>query len=200
VATVDWRVFELQHAALTEWRQRRGWPETLHFADAREEDIPKYTSLLAEVQRRRAGLMFIGYALPARKGKREVLLSLFVQIVIDALHRLDDLSCLNEPKAITVVKESEEGFDQLLLPELRQTLSEQIAREFEDRVYFRDVIPRPKGREVMLEVADVIASGMRRRLTSAGLRGKDVIAEAVMNVTGFEDAGEVGALYRTFMP
>ena len=55
------------------------------------------------------------------------------------------------------------------------------------------------GREVLLECADHIAWGMKRRTASGGHHAKDLLAEAVMNVTGFEDPRDTGMIFHALL-
>jgi hypothetical protein len=199
ICVLDWRQFEMQHAALVKWREKQGWPETLHF-NKLTTDMAPFLALLAELRKRRAGLLFVGYALPVRRNKQEMFLHITAQLLVESLKRADELGCLNVCRAVTVVKEREDGFDNLYLQELETSLHSLLAREFPGRVYLKGVTPLPKGREVLLECADIIASGMRRREVFGGAHSKDRVAEAVMNVTGFEDTRDQGAYYRYFLP
>lgn len=196
---LDWRQFEMQHAALVKWRERQGWPETLHF-NKLTTDMAPFLALLAELKKRRAGLLFVGYALQARRNKQEMFFHLIAQLLVESLRRAAELGCLNVCRAVTIVKEREDGFDNLYLQELETSLHKLLAREFPGRAYLKAVTPLPKGREVLLECADIIASGMRRREVFGGTHSKDKVAEAVMNVTGFEDGRDQGALFKYFAP
>lgn len=199
ICVLEWREFEMQHAALTSWREKQPWLETLHFNKLTDDSkLGPFVALLAQLKRRRSGLLFVGHAVPSRGGKREAMLCIITQLIVDSLQRARDLGCLNVLRAVTVIKEAEEGFDQLFLGELQRTLGEQLAREFPGRAYLKSVTPLPKGREVLLEAADTIASGMRRRALSGGSHSKDRLAEMVMNVTGFEDPGDNGAMFKAF--
>ncbi|WP_163786739.1 hypothetical protein [Myxococcus vastator] len=199
ICVLDWRQFEMQHIALTRWREKQGWPETLHFNKLTEDPAP-YLALLSQLQRRRAGILFSGYALPARRNKQEMVFSLISQLLTDSIRHAEQLGCLNTCRAVTVIKEREDGFDNLFLQELKTSLNTHFAREFPGKAYLKEIIPLPKGREVLLECADIIASGMRRRALNGGRHSKDRVADAVMNVTGFEDHRDKGALFKYFAP
>lgn len=196
VCVLDVRAFEMSHAALTNWRDAQGWPETLHFKDIREAS--RHLELLEVLRRHRAGLLFLGHSAPARGDKREMLFTLTSQMVVDALRHAVGLGCLNEPRGVTVFKESDEGFDKFFLSELHDNLAAQLAQEFPGRAFLRQIQPLPKGREVMLEVADTIASSMRRRSLHGSRQPKDIVAEAAMNVAGFEDARDNTAVFKAY--
>ncbi len=200
ICVLDWRLFEPQHAALSTWRETLP-PETLHMNRLTDDSkLGPFLALLNELRKRRAGLMFVGYALPSRKNRTTALFDLTVQLLVDALHKAETLGCLNVLRAVTVVKEREDGFDQLFLAEMHRTLHEQLGREFPGRAYLKAITPLAKGREVLLECADTIASAMRRRAVSGGAHSKDKLAEAVMNVTGLEDSEDNGAMFKSFWP
>ena len=75
-------------------------------------------------------------------------------------------------------------------------LNEVVALEFPGQLTVLPVEPVPKGRTVMLECADLIAGGMQRRALFKGRNPKDRLAEAVINVTGFEDENDPGVLFK----
>ena len=141
----------------------------------------------ALVNEGRSGLLFLGYALPSRGATHPALVDLFIQLVVDSLKRARELGCLNTARSATFVKEADEGFDRIHLPNIETFLAQQLAREFPDLVYLGKVKAIPKGREPFLECADLIAGAMQRRALWGRQKPKDELAEAVMNVVGFED-------------
>lgn len=196
VCVMDWRLFEIQHAAIRKARHGLG-PETLHCAEIKnDEDLARHLALLAQVQNRRAGLLFVGHATRTRIRKQEILCSLFVQLVVDALRKMESHGCLENPRVLTLVKEADEGFDALVGEDFQAALQDCVGKAFGDKVYVNRILAVPKGREVMLECADQIAFAMMRRAVSGGRIAKDRLAEAVMNVTGFEDPGDSGAVFK----
>ena len=198
ICVLDWRQYEMHHAALIQWRRNQGWPETLHFTDI-GADNTRHLALLNQFAQRRAGLLFLGHAIPSRGMVNYALVDLFIQLVVDSLKRARDLNCLTRGRAVTVYKEASPGFDKFHLATVHQYLTEQIAREFPDALYVRDVYPIRKGLEPMLECADLIAGAMQRRACYGGHHPKDVLAEAVMNITGFEDAKDPGAVFNAYL-
>jgi hypothetical protein len=196
VCVMNWQQYRLPHAALREWRETLG-PATLHCADlGRDADLAKHLAFLDRIRQRRPGLLFIAHNAHTRMDKREIFAGLFVGVVVDALKVMEREGCLNDHRALTLIKEAEEGFDALWGEHLQANLQEAVEREFGDRVYVNPVQAVPKGREVMLECADHIAWGMYRRANSGGRYSKDVLAEAVMNVTGFEDPRDHGTVFK----
>lgn len=197
VCVIDWRFFKVRHAAIRAARQELG-PETLHCGNLpnTEEALKPHLALLSALQRNCSGLLFVGHTTRSRLSKREVLCSLFVQLVVDALKRLDEHGCLLIPRVMTLYKEADPGFDSMMGEELQLALQHAVGRAFGDRVYVNPVEPVPKGREVMLECADQIAWALFRRATSPGKYVKDRLAESVMSVTGLEDRNDLGAVFR----
>ena len=196
ICILDVRAFSMRHSALRHWRVEQGWVETLHFSAADSKAESRFIALLAELRRHRAGLLFLGYAALCRGNRDSVLASLIVQLVGDALARADKLGCLGGPRSVRVIKEAADGFDALHLDAIKSDLADHLAHRFPQRVHLAGVQPLPKGREVLLECADVIAASMKRRWESGSSIHKDRIAEAVMNVTGFEDERTNAAIYK----
>jgi hypothetical protein len=195
VCAADWRQYERYHAALCQWREGLGFPGTLHASEV-TDDIRLPLALLNELGKKRGGLLFVAHVMRARSMTHQELESLFVQIALDTVRSLDESRCLDQPKALLVVKEADEGFDQVYLPRMHHELAEALAVDFLGRIYLKDIQAVPKGREVMLEAADLIVHAMQRRALYGGRNPKDRLAEAVMNVTGLEDPREKGVVIR----
>lgn len=199
ICVINWQQYEKHHAALTKWREDYSPVTTIHFADILDDKTSQIAvKMLSELKRRRGGLLFVGHNTLSRGAVGSYLASLFVQLIVDSVRQLLQQNCLQEQRGITVIKEADEGFDQVYLSELQIALDQKLADEFGEIVYLRGVFPMPKGRDVFLEYADLIASSMRRRAKYGSRELKDKVAEAVMNVTGFEDLQDVGAVYRGF--
>ncbi len=198
ICVMNWRQYEKHWASLRKWRERQRFPGTIHFAETGTAAQPRAMALLSELQRRRAGLLFLGYGLESRGLLHQDKLSLAIQLVIDSLRVMDQHQCLNEPRSLLLVKEGEAGFDALHLEALKLHLSRQLAEAFPDRVYLGDVQAVPKGREVMLECADLLASSMMRWHLFGGIKPKDILARAAFNVAGFDDPRDNGAIFRIY--
>ena len=76
-------------AALALEREKLG-PETIHFVETTENGLDRPLKLLAELAKRRSGLLFVGHAMRSRGSTREALFSLFAQVVVDTLHHMRD--------------------------------------------------------------------------------------------------------------
>lgn len=195
ICAADWRQYGRYHAALSQWREGLNYPGTMHAADV-TSDIRPQLALLSQLRRRRGGLLFVAHVMLARAVTHRELELLFVQIALDTVRALDDSHCLGEPKALTIFKEADEGFDGVFLRPMRNELAEALAADFRGRVYLKDVQALPKGREVLLEAADQIVHGLQRRALHKGRNPKDRLGEAVMNVTGLEDPRAKGIVYK----
>lgn len=198
VCVLNWKQFEKHSAAMELWRSKQGWPETIHFSETGAEKVERAVALLHELRRRRSGVLFLGYSLASRGRTREDLFSLLIQLVVDSLRYLRECGSLPESRVVRVIKEADSGFDALFLDKMTRRLGEAVAIEFPGQLSVLPVEAVTKGRTVLLECADLIAGGMQRRALGKGRNPKDRLAEAVINVTGFEDQKEVGALFKYF--
>jgi hypothetical protein len=198
ICIINWKQFEKHYAALEQWRSEKGWPETIHFSETNTDKVDRAVSLLQQLQSRRAGILFLGYSLASRGRTHEDLFSLFIQLVVDSLKFLRECNCLGENCRVRVIKEAELGFDQLFLHKMTKQLAEVVALEFPGRLAVLPVEAVGKGRTVLLECADLIAGGMQRRARSKGRNPKDRLAEAVINVTGFEDSADTGTVFKYY--
>jgi hypothetical protein len=196
VCIINWKQFEKHHAALEQWRSKQGWPETIHFSETGADKVDRAVSLLQQLQSRRSGILFLGYSLVSRGRTHEVLYSLFIQLVVDSLKYLRECKCLTENRRVRVIKEAEPGFDSIYLRTMTRQLGEMVALEFPGELTVLPVEAVTKGRTVLLECADLIAGGMQRRALFKGRNPKDRLAEAVVNVTGFEDSADPGTVFK----
>jgi len=197
VCAMNWRQYEMHAAALAQWRRTQG-PEPIHFVEIGSDRTARAMGLLKELEQRRSGLLFMGYAFRTQGPTREAMFSLFAQLVMDSLHRLKHLGSLNEPRLLRLVKETEPGFDSMYLEKLNKHLTELVGLDFPSQFVVQPVEAVVKGREVLLECADLIAGGMQRRALLKGHNPKDVLAEAVFNVTGFEDPSDDGVIFKVY--
>jgi len=197
VCIINWKQYEKHHAAIELWRAKQG-PETIHFSETGADKVDRAVSLLQQLQTRRSGVLFLGYSLASRGRTHEDMFSLFIQLIVDSLKHLRDCGCLSENRSVRVIKEADSGFDNLFLDKMTKRLAEAVALEFPGQLAVVPVEAVTKGRSVLLECADLIAGGMQRRALGKGRNPKDLLAEAIINVTGFEDAADTGALFKYF--
>lgn len=198
VCVMNWKQFEKHHAALELWRAKQGWPETIHFSETGTDKLDRAVTLLQQLRSRRSGVLFLGYSMASRGRTQDVLISLFIQLVVDSLRYLDNCKCLSENRSVRIIKEADPGLDALHLEPMTKKLGDIVAQEFPGRLTVLPIQPVPKGRTVLLECADLIAGGMQRRALYKGRNPKDRLAEAVVNVTGFEDHADTGAVFKYF--
>ncbi len=196
ICIINWKQFEKHHAALEQWRSKQGWPETIHFSETGADKVDRAVSLLQQLRSRRAGVLFLGYSLSSRGRTHEDLFSLFIQLVVDSLKYLRQCNCLTENRSVRIIKEAESGFDSLFLRKMTKQLGEVVALEFPGELTVLPVEAVTKGRTVLLECADLIAGGMQRRALGKGRNPKDRLAEAIINVTGFEDDADPGTIFK----
>jgi hypothetical protein len=198
VCVMNWQQYEIHAAALAQWRREQNWPENIHFSEIGIDRIDRAVRLLGELQKRRAGLLFLGYALSARASTQDAIYSLFAQLVVDSLRHLQRNDSLQQVRFVQVVKEAQEGFDNVYLAKMQKHLEELVALEFAGQFAVKPIQAVTKGQHVFLECADLIAGGMQRRALRKGQNPKDRLAQAVVNVTGFENPDEEGALFRVY--
>lgn len=185
VCVINWKQYEKHHAAITQWREKQGWAETIHFSETGADKVDRAVSVLQQLAQRRSGVLFLGYSISSRGRTQEAMFSLFIQLVMDSLKHLQQQGCLSENQNVRVIKEADPGFDAMYLDTMTKSLSEAVALEFPGLLAVSPVEAVTKGRTVLLECADLIAGGMQRRALGKGLNPKDKLAEAVINVTGF---------------
>ena len=197
VCVMNWQQYEKHAAALTQWRDQQG-PEPIHFVKMGSAQIPRAMSFLRQCHDRRGGLLYVGYSLRARGSTREAIFTLIAQLVKDSMIYLREQGSLDSPRILRVFKEADPAFDNLYLERLTKYLTDLVDLECPDLLIVEPVEAIPKGRNVLLECADLVAGGMQRRALQKGSNPKDVLAEAIFNLTGFEDSTDKGAIFRMY--
>lgn len=200
ICVMNWRHFEIHYNAIDQWRKQHLSLMPIHFSGLNSNDEKGILELLKQLQVRRGGILFVGHAVHSRGRTSEDYSYMIVQLVLDSLRRADELACLNEPRTLRVIKEAEPGFDDQYLAKLNIQLQRSVELEFPGRVVVLPIQPMVKGKDVMLECADLIAGGMQRRALYGGRNPKDQLAEAIICTAGFEDANDVGAVFRYHVP
>lgn len=198
VCIIDWRQYGPSYMALRKWRADTGWTETLHASTQASHSVDRHLALLAELRRRRAGLVFVGHDVAARSTSSHIMVDLFVQMVMGCLETMSRENCLGRERAVVLIKEAEDGFDRAYGGMLEESLRQQIAYEYPHIAYLKRVDTLRKGQDVFLEIADMIAFGMQRRAMYKGWSNADKLADAVANVTGFENSDQIGVVYKSW--
>lgn len=198
VAIMNWQQYEMFHAAIAQFRRNLGWAGAIHFSDTGQDSLGRVMRLLSEVQVRRSGLLFVGYAMPSQGRTHLDMLSLYVQLIVDSLKHMRANGCLDIARSLRVIKEADTGFDNIYLEAMTRHLADLTAMELPGLVVVQPVEAAPKGSDVFLECADLIAGGMQRRALSKGATARDRLAEAVSNVTGFENPADGGAVFKCY--
>jgi hypothetical protein len=199
ICVMNWQQYEMHHAAIAEFRRALQWAGTIHFSDTGQDGFDRAVRLLSQLQARRSGLLFVGYALPSQGRTHPDMLSLFVQLIVDSLKQMRANGCLDEARSLRVIKEADAGFDAIYLDAMKRYLADLTALELPELVVVESIEPVPKGSAVVfLECADLIAGGMQRRALSKGSTARDRLAEAVANVTGFETPEDGGVVFKCF--
>jgi hypothetical protein len=123
ICVMNWQQYAKYAAALAQWRRELNCPDTIHFADtASYTRMNQAVRLLAELQVRRSGLLFLGYALASRGRTHQDLFSLYVQLAMDTLRHMRASHCLDEPRSLRIIKEADPGFDRIYLEKMKKEL------------------------------------------------------------------------------
>lgn len=195
ICVMDNRQYELTLQQFINWRESLNHPETLHFADANSNTADFYIQLANQISKYRTGLMFFGYATEVRGARNQKIADLIIQLTSDIVNYMHKNGCLNSHRHLRIIKEAEAQFDSMHLDQLQKDIADHLYHNNNSLVSLTDISTRPKGRDVLLECADVIASSMRRRLTTNREIHKDRISDAVFNATGLIDDSESSAVY-----
>lgn len=198
ICVIDTRQYEITLRQLERWRSETAGTPTFHFADVDSARVSEYVDFANQLRKYRSGLIFAGYAVELRGSKSHKVAELILHMVADTCGYMRENGCLEGSRNILVIKESEAYFDATHLDELKKDLAEILYRRFGPQITLLDIESRPKGRDVLLEGADMIAASLRRQLTSSSSIHKDRLAEAIFNATGLGDTREPGMIHKIY--
>jgi hypothetical protein len=198
VCAMNWNQYSKYWSSIAQWRREQvEWPGPIHVADINDHaGLARAMSLVHQIEQRRGGLLFLGYGVESKAMLHETRFSLFIQLVIDSLHKMDAADCLGERRSVVLIKEEESGFDRLFLEKLHAQLERQLFDVFPHRVYLQEIRPQPKGSDVLLECADVLAASMTRWHLHGGFAFKDDLSRAVFRVTGLPEPKDGGVVFK----
>ena len=196
ICVFDCGLYKAHQAAFAYWREYAGWNETLDHTSTDPAEVNKQLALLAQMRRRREGVMFMGHALAPGNYRPVVLANLVNQMIVDGLQYLKDKKEFARARAVTVYSSTDSHFDEAHMTLIERELAQSMARDFDDdTLYMRHGELMRPGDDVMLETAGLIAGGIQRSV----MLPQDKLAQSVLSVTGFEQKVTDGAQYHAFL-
>ena len=192
VSDVDEQAFKLGKA-LNEWRRSLKWNSEIHFAQATRDRKGDYLDFIREAMRASEYVGFKAVVL-ARSDVRhrpteDAVFNLYYRLIVDGIRHEVGSGRLALPRNIVVHKDEDEGADKLHLLSLRDRLSVECPKQFDNMADIRAVNALKSSSNVLMQLADVFTGSVSRLLnrpSNAPRNHKDEIAEGVASLLRLE--------------
>jgi hypothetical protein len=119
----------------------------------------------------------------------DAIFSLYYRLIVDGVHHEVSSGRMSLPRNVVVHKDEDEGADKLRLLTLRDQLSVECPKQFDNQVQIAAVSAVQSSSNVLIQLADVFTGSVNRvvnRPESAPRNHKDEVAEAVLRLLGLE--------------
>jgi len=177
-------VFKLDDA-IRKWKVRSNWGDReIHFSKFGRQDAEALRTLLDVVNDNREFLSFKVIAFEkARTGRsiEEVVRKLHEHMLVrGAIHEVEN-GRIDLPREVEMTVDEEQSLDPFTLAEMKQTVGASLQQLLGDALMIQDIRSVSSRHSPMIQLADLVAGAVNRRLNHMGDRGaKDDIADMVI--------------------
>ncbi|WP_197388215.1 DUF3800 domain-containing protein [Ralstonia pseudosolanacearum] len=187
-------VYDVTQAVST-WQKTSVWANReIHFAKLSARDADVLQELLNVVVNHRAFLSFkvISYEREgSRRSVEDIVARLHEFMLVRGLEHEVDSARVGLPLAVTVTLDEEPSLDEIARRDLQAAVERRYDEVFEGRASVENVVSVRSHDSVLVQLADLIAGAVNRRLNHVAERGaKDDMADAIINAFGLVDQEE----------
>lgn len=192
-------VYEVSHGVL-EWKRNSPWAtREIHFAKMGAKDAAVLGELLNVIVNHREFLSFKVISFEREGSRRtveDIVARLQEYMMVKGLEHEVNNGRVDLPLSVTLTMDEEPSLDQFARNDLRAAVERRYHDEFAGRASVDSVASVSSHDSVLVQIADLIAGAVNRRLNHEGPRGaKDDMADAVIDALGLVDREEeVGGL------
>ena len=162
----------------------------LHFAEINGGNLPFYLAAAQAIAESGAAVSFKAVRVERRGIGRQdqAFEDLFYHLLVRGLDHEHRTGRAPFPRRIALLKDREEiGRDNLMMANLRDRVSGAAAAQFGGEVQTDEFASEVSERHQLLQVADLYASSINRRVNVRGDRAKDVFAREFLRLLGTPD-------------
>ncbi|MGC0097658.1 DUF3800 domain-containing protein [Ralstonia pseudosolanacearum] len=187
-------VYEVTQAVRA-WQKTSVWANReIHFAKLGARDADVLQELLNVVVNHRAFLSFkvISYEREgSRRSVEDIVARLHEFMLVRGLEHEVGSARVGLPLAITVTLDEEPSLDEIARSDLKAAVERRYDEVFEGRASVESVVSVRSHDSVLVQLADLIAGAVNRRLNHVAERGvKDDMADAIVDAFGLVDREE----------
>jgi|TARA_R100000027_G_C2248156_1_gene93738 hypothetical protein len=178
----------LVDSAINEFREHRLGGKELHFTKAGKKDRATYEEFLSLII---SNMNYLGFKAvylsnAGIRNKQEAFSKLFYHLVARGVEHEVSSSRVRLPREIEFTKDSEEeGYDQLLLAEMKDRLKHHSAANYKGQAKYTELVALDSKKSNLLQLADVYTGCLHRVLNhKAEKNWKDSFAENFLESVG----------------
>ena len=182
------------YRVVDEWRKARNFAGEFHFQSITEAKLVNYMEFADLVAANSALICFKVISVPRRgvANVRDALLKLTYHLLVRGIEHEHSTGRAVLPRGIQVCKDAEElGQDKIFIAELSDRMKQAAATQFRDELYIGDFLAEESSQNMHLQIADLFASSVSRRLNTGGdgEQPKDRFAQYFLEKVGHGGAG-----------
>lgn len=181
-------VFEISQE-IADWR--KGTPfeaREIHFARFRRDDVELVRTYLDLLLAHRGYLSFKAIAAVqagSRRSVEEIVQRLHEFTIVEGVRHEHDSHRFDLPRTIKLTIDDEDSLDDIALRDIRRNASQDLERRFGRDVSIDQITKANSRHSELIQLADVIAGAINRRLNHVGDRNyKDEIADMLIDALG----------------
>ena len=176
---------------LSSWKIERGIKKEFHFTDLREQEKGIVEEFFEKTLLHSDALGFKAIILDSHPvhgiPQDELNFRLHYQLVVKGIEHEVRCGRFNFPRSISITKDKDDGADKLRLIELEQRLRTDCQAYFTHQIIFEEIKAEESHSSVYIQLTDLFAGSINRKLNSPGSNYKDALANKILYLLRIED-------------
>ncbi|MCA9420308.1 MAG: DUF3800 domain-containing protein [Nitrospira sp.] len=176
---------------LSSWKADKGIEKELHFTKLGGQDISNVEEFIERVICHSDALGFKAVILDSHPVKsispEDLNFRLHYQLIINGIEHEVQSGRFSLPRCFSMTKDKDDGADKLRLVELEQKLKIDCQAFFNQKIIIEEVKAEESHSSLFIQLADLFAASLNRKLNSPGSNYKDEIANKVLYLLGIRD-------------
>ena len=181
-------VFSITRAIQT-WKEKSVWAKReIHFSKFGKADLEPLAEYLDVIQANREYMSFKVITVERAKTRRdieEIVRKLHEHMLVRGMEHEVSSGRIDLPREIEVTLDQELSLDQFTLAEMKRRIADEFCRDYQANVTLHSIQTVSSRHSPMVQLADLIAGAINRRLNFQGERNhKDEMSDLVIDKLG----------------
>lgn len=176
---------------LSSWKADKSIEKELHFTKLGGQDISNVEEFLKRVLCHSDALGFKAVVLDSQPvqgiSQEDLNFRLHYQLIVNGIDHEVRSGRFILPRRFSMTKDKDDGSDKLRLVELEQKLRTDCQAYFKQNIIIEKVKAEESHSSLFIQLADLFAASINRKLNSPGSNHKDEIANKVLYLLGIEN-------------